>query len=254
MVFFSSFNVEIESTFRMNSISDSLQNLPTSTTNSHRIKRSNTFTSNSQTDFGSQAAKFRRTHIQWAPRRDSFSTEFKSISMTDMNQQNPIEDYQVVRSNSHPVLATEDEDDDDDTGEILANSKIYVSQASQVILGELKIKKKKKIDQRKKSRSSPKRIKPAVIPPIPNSTLSTASTHRHTTSHPDLTTPMRASTSIGKTDENNGTKSIITVDTSKARSNLEVVRLCIRELGWKEVDIFIEFLFDYFLLLSLVFV
>lgn len=212
----------------MNSMSDSLQNLPTSTAHSNRIKRSNTFTSNSQTDLTSQAVKFRRTHIQWAPHRESFSAEFKSMSMTDMNQDNNIEDYQVIRSSSHPLLPT---DDEDDSGDVPASSKTFVSQASQVILGELKVKKKKKIDHSKKQKSSPKRIKPAVIP---SSILSSTSTHRHT-SHSDLTTPLRASASITRNDENNGTKSIITVDTSRARSNLEVVRLCIRELGWKEV-------------------
>jgi hypothetical protein len=46
---------------------------------------------------------------------------------------------------------------------------------------------------------------------------------------------MKASTSISKNPENNGFKRSITIDTSKARSNLEVVRLCLRELKWKEV-------------------
>lgn len=215
----------------MNSISDSLKNLPTSTVHSNPIKRSNTFASSSQTDLNNQAAKFRRTHIQWAPHRESFSTEFKSMSMTDMNQTDQIEDYQVIRSTSHPLLPT---DDEDDSADVLAHTKAYVTQASQVILGELKVKKKKKIDPTKKHKLSPKRMKPAVVPSMVSSTLSSTSTNRHT-SHPDLTTPLRASASISRNDDNTATKSIITIDTSKARSNLEVIRLCIRELGWKEV-------------------
>jgi hypothetical protein len=42
-------------------------------------------------------------------------------------------------------------------------------------------------------------------------------------------------TSTTKLDDNNLGKSSITIDTSKARSNIGVVRMCIRELGWKEV-------------------
>jgi hypothetical protein len=50
----------------------------------------------------------------------------------------------------------------------------------------------------------------------------------------DITsTPFPSSTT--KLDDNNFGKSPIIVDTSKARSNIGVVRMCIRELGWKEV-------------------
>ena len=32
-------------------------------------------------------------------------------------------------------------------------------------------------------------------------------------------------------------KGVITVDTSKARSNLDVLRICLKNLGWREVNI-----------------
>jgi len=204
----------------MNSTSESLEIRPNST-----IKRTHTFISNSQTDFASD----NRPHIH-----ESYSTEYKSISMTDMNPESSSKDfsheYERLKSASHPLLPTEDEDD----GDLLSHRKTRVNQESQVIFDELKAKKKKKHDHSKKIKSILKRRKESNGPQIPPATSTT-----RLTSSGDITTSMKSSTSTIRTDENNGTKSTITVDISKARSNLEVVRLCIRELGWKEVENFL---------------
>jgi hypothetical protein len=110
--------------------------------------------------------------------------------------------------------------------------KTFVDQGSQAILEDSKPKKKTKSSHSKKTKSSSKRPKGLQIPP---STLSIALSNR-IISNGDSTS-MKVSASIAKNEENNGTKSLITVDISRARSNLEVVRLCLRELGWKEVEI-----------------
>ena len=201
----------------MNPTNDSLQILPTYTAKNNRLKRANTFTSNSQIDFSSQATKD-HSEIQWGAARHE---SFRSMSMTDINADSSMKEYQTVKSSSQPLLVTEDEDDE----EFLSNEKTFVDQGSQAVLGELKAKKKKK-----KIKSSPRRAKPVNTPQIP------AATNRLTSSG-DLINPTKSAVTLSKTEENNGTKSLITVDTSKARSNLEVVRLCIRELGWKEVQI-----------------
>jgi hypothetical protein len=203
----------------MNSTSENIKIRPNST-----ISRAHTFISNSQADFSSEN---RRHHAL-------FTTDFKSMSMTEMNSESSSKDfsheYEPIKSISHPILTTENEDDEN----VLSNSKTYVDQGSQVMFEELKLKKKKKNESLKKIKSSLKRTKVSNGPQIPPPTSAT-----RLTSNGDLISSTKSSTtSIIKTDENSGTKSLITVDTSKARSNLEVVRLCIRELGWKEVLIF----------------
>jgi hypothetical protein len=152
---------------------------------------------------------------------------------------------QTIRSTSDPISSTEDEDDQ----EFLSTMKTFVDQGSQVILEELKPKKKKKTERSKKIKSKSKR---ARILPTPPSTLLSSSPNRITSTSelPLSTSPLKVAASITKNEENNGTKSIITVDTSKARSNLDVVRLCLRDLGWKEVQIEIPILSILFILSS----
>jgi hypothetical protein len=197
----------------MNSTNQSIKIRPNST-----IRRAHTFVSNSQADFSYGSR----------PDDELFTNDFKSMSMSEMNADSSSKDfhreYEPIKSTSDPLLATEDED-----GNVLPNAKGYTDQGSQVMFKELKLRKKKKNDQLKRTKSNLKRTKQNDGPQIPASTRLTSST--------DLIASTKSSLSTIKTDENNSTKSLITVDTSKARSNLDVVRLCIRELGWKEVTL-----------------
>ena len=196
----------------MNPTNDSLKILPKSTERNAHI----TFHSNSQNDFSYQTNK----DHQWIVRPN-----FKSMSMTDMNS----DFHQEPRNySSNMTLTSEDEDG----REIFSNTKSFIDQGSQVILEELKSKKKKKTDPTKKTKSSPKRIKQTNSLQIPPAT----SVSNRINSTNDLTTPLKAPGTAPKSEESSTVKRLITVDTSKARSNLEVVRLCIRELGWKEVE------------------
>jgi hypothetical protein len=228
----------------MNSIKNNLKILPTSspptlTSKNNRTTRANKllyksyqkFISNSETDLSSE--KVNHSHKQWSTHNQSI-TDFKSLSMTDFNPDISIEDIhnqsqdQTLTCTSNPIVLSEDED----AREVLSNMKTFVDQGSQAILEDSKPKKKTKSSHSKKTKSSSKRPKGLQIPP---STLSIALSNR-IISNGDSTS-MKVSASIAKNEENNGTKSLITVDISRARSNLEVVRLCLRELGWKEVEI-----------------
>jgi ribosomal protein L32 len=201
------------------------------------------FISNSQTDFSSKIHQ----NIRWIQHS---ATDFKSISMTDMTSMKDFEyqDHinQTLKCTNDPSILSEDEDD----RELLSAIKTFMDQGTQAVLEDVKPKKKSKSSHSKKTKSNSKRAKQANVVQIPPSTLSVSLPNRVTFNGDvtTLTSPMRAPTSIAKNEENNGTKSIITVDTSKARSNLEVVRLCLRELGWKEVQIFNK-LFQLFFLL-----
>lgn len=95
--------------------------------------------------------------------------------------------------------------------------KIFVDQSSQAILSEIKQEIKKKLQRKSKSASSTKRSKAPSATPI--------------SSQIDLT---KTAVITAKIEETNTGKNMITVDTTKARSNLEVVRMCLKDLGWKE--------------------
>jgi len=133
------------------------------------------------------------------------SDDFKSLSMSNMNE------------NFHVNSASEDED----AREMISNGKIFINQASQVHNEELKPLEKKK----KKHRTSPRKTKQINATPI-------SSAQNITTDIPTI----KKVTIEEPTTPNTTVKRLITVDTSKARSNLEVVRLCLRELAWKEVN------------------
>ena len=98
---------------------------------------------------------------------------------------------------------------------------------------ETKTKKKSKDAQTKhKKTHHVKRHKSSKPSPSASNTSNTNESSR-VPSTPSKTT--HSVPLVVKQDENNPIKPLITVDTSRARSNLEVVRLCLRELGWKEV-------------------
>jgi hypothetical protein len=265
----------------MNSTSASLNILPTSlTSNNTHITRTNAFVikgfnkepdltkfiSHSQASFLSKT----QTSIQCVQRRSSFQTnsltEFElkvnhlnkdilinpNISITDMtakdfneNFQNDID--QTLKDTAIAVVSSEDDDDDIIEQEILSNRKVFVDQESQAVETEIKPKKKTKSSQSKKTKSSPRRSKQSTN--IPPSTVSSLSSTNPIPSHNDSIT-IKPSASTTKTEE---VKSIITVDTSKARSNLEVVRLCLKELGWKEVNIFLTYFILSFYMIFIVF-
>lgn len=46
----------------------------------------------------------------------------------------------------------------------------------------------------------------------------------------------RNSFRVNTVEPSGGKKGLVTIDTSKARSNADVVRLCLQELGWREVS------------------
>ncbi|CAF1405157.1 unnamed protein product [Adineta ricciae] len=96
--------------------------------------------------------------------------------------------------------------------ENIEQEKVFVNQESQVNREDLKSMKRIKTPKR------PRPIKSAA------SQFSTKTIER--TSKTDL--------APSKTDDRPVTRNCVTVDTSKARSNLDVVRMCIRELRWKE--------------------
>ncbi|CAF3532594.1 unnamed protein product [Rotaria sp. Silwood1] len=168
---------------------------------------------------------------------DEYQNYIEKIYQEDMDQ--------TLKYTNTFVLTSEDEEEDnniiimseDNDQELLDNIKNFADQESQAVLVESKSKKKPKSPRRRKTISSPRRAKQTnALPNSPSMLLSSASPNQVTPNSDltTLTTPIKVSASVAKAEENNGVKSLITVDTSKARSNLQVVRLCLRELGWKE--------------------
>ncbi|CAF2672261.1 unnamed protein product [Rotaria sp. Silwood2] len=166
---------------------------------------------------------------------DEYQNYIEKIYQDDLDQ--------TLKYTNTYVLTSEDEEEEinnimseDNDLEPLDIIKGYVDQGSQAVLVETKSKKKPKSPRRRKTKSSPRRAKQTNALPNSPSMLLSSSTNQVTPNSDltALTTPIKVSASITKTEENNGIKSLITVDTSKARSNLPVVRLCLRELGWKE--------------------
>lgn len=108
-----------------------------------------------------------------------------------------------------------------------AQATAFANQESQVNLMDLQPRK------RLKSPKRPRKIKSAATQSIAPSVTA------RPPSQTELITPTvtRLTSAKSKMEETNPTgRNIITVDTSKARSNLEVVRMCVRELGWREVS------------------
>ncbi|CAF3343791.1 unnamed protein product [Rotaria socialis] len=186
----------------------------------------------------------------------SISIPDMTATEVDVEYQNFIEKIyedeidEALKCANISVLSSDDEEEDDDNTnnhnnisednghEQSETGKVFIEQGSQIMLVATKAKRKIKSPPRKRSKASPRRAKHASAMPsqasMPLSSPTNQSTLNGDTTTTATTNPMRASASVAKTEENNTAKSLITVDTSKARSNLPVVRLCLRELGWKE--------------------
>jgi hypothetical protein len=155
------------------------------------------------------------------PRKDFDDDEDQNGSQDNIDQ--------TSRSRSYPALNS-----DNDQG-LLSDTNGFVNQGTQAVLTYAKLKKRTKSSHSKKAKSSSTQSNGFQI--------SSSTSQNRASSHSDLINfpvPMKASISIAKNPETNGFKRSITIDTSKARSNLEVVRLCLRELKWKEVNILIN--------------
>jgi hypothetical protein len=158
------------------------------------------------------------------PRKDFDDDEDQNGSQDNIDQ--------TSRSRSYPALNSDNENNDQG---LLSDTNGFVNQGTQAVLTYAKLKKRTKSSHSKKAKSSSTQSNGFQI--------SSSTSQNRASSHSDLINfpvPIKASTSIAKNPETNGFKRSITIDTSKARSNLEVVRLCLRELKWKEVNILIN--------------
>jgi hypothetical protein len=158
--------------------------------------------------------------------------EMSRKDFDDQYQQSPTHDEfdQTLKSTSIHLVTDDDDDDDDDDDE-----KVFIDQGSQAILVGVKPRKKiKSASHHKKIKSATKRPKQPSATQITQQPTVPASPTR-TASQVDVISGTKLTTVITKVEDINAGKNSITVDTSKARSNLEVVRICLRDLGWKEV-------------------
>lgn len=181
-----------------------------------------------------------------------------NLSITEMTSDDFKEKYQSFNDETSPehtlrampteVLSSDDEDDlpiDQDEEELLYKAKIILDRDRKVSVEkdssalptnetESKSKKKTKTEHLKKTKAHVKRRKSSK----PSSSATTTNTNTNDSARVP-STPSKPTNpvvpSVVKTDEVLPVKPLITVDTSRARSNLEVVRLCLRELGWREV-------------------
>ena len=139
------------------------------------------------------------------------------------------------------VLSSDDDDDVDDQHatlieerepEQLSNTKITTDETPPG--GSSKAKKKTKAEHPKKTKSGHKSNRSSRVSQQASSAHGSTPNGEGTSATPS---PVKASTpSVVKTEETSAGKPLITIDTSRARSNIEVVRLCLRELSWKEVS------------------
>jgi hypothetical protein len=164
-----------------------------------------------------------------------FDDEYHRYVEQDYRQNTDQDDYdQTLKCTSMHVATDDDDDDDNDDNE---KDKAFLDQASHAILTESKSKRKiKSPTHHKKIKSATRRPKLPSATQITQQSGLSSPTHR-TLSQADLiaATSTKLSTSPTRIEDNNAGKNLITVDTSKARSNLDVVRMCVRDLGWKEV-------------------
>ena len=210
----------------------------------------------------------RRPRIQWVKRHASFLSKSKisstnssidfmtttlkpevaNLSITAMTSKDFAEEYQTYPEQNEVDqttlkctsinLISDDDDDDDEKG------KMFIDQSSQAVMIDEKPKKKiKSASHHKKIKSATKRPKPpSATQVIPQMTISSLSPTR-TASQAELNPGTMTKLSM-RADDNNLNKNCITVDTNKARSNLEVVRLCLKDLGWREVMLIVLFSID----------
>ena len=179
----------------------------------------------------------RRPRIQWrkCPAPLYSKNKRAPIILTSSSTKTTVTKLKEENLNSHSIteMTSKDSDneyqrytDQDDLDPILKstsmntmmddNGKDFADQENQTNLMDRKVKK------RMKSPYHHRKIK------------STTKQQLTQTDIASTTLPKFALSTITIEDNNVG-KNLITVDTSKARSNLDVIRMCIRELGWKEV-------------------
>jgi len=174
-----------------------------------------------------------------------------NLSITEMSTKDFDDQYQRYIDQGYQQINNQDDfdqtlkcvsmnvvtDDDDDGIDDNEKDKLFADQSSQAIIMESKSKKKiKSMNHHKKLKSAIKRPKQPSATQVTQLTLSSSPTRIGSQADLNATATVTKMASLTtKVEDNNVGKNLITVDTSKARSNLEVVRLCIRELGWKEV-------------------
>ena len=194
-----------------------------------------------------------RARVQWKTRHASLLKANKVSQLTTASSTN-LTSSSIDLNTSHTVTETLPQPESSETEQDLTLKctsmtlittddeeaaelrRVFGNQGSQVIVTSPTPKKKvssatsrqKKIVSASKRPSQTNATQLVQVPVQQPAVPSTSTT--------DLTTVSKSTiSSLAKADEPNPNKNIITIDTSKARSNVEVVRLCIRELGWKEV-------------------
>ncbi|CAM2703411.1 unnamed protein product [Rotaria socialis] len=180
------------------------------------------------------------------------SSNMPDISITEMTNQDFQDQYQpymekvfqksnnqtdatqILKSNSMNFVTDTKHNNHAD----YEKDKVFVDQASQVPLDDSTEKKTiKSATPYKKIKSATKRpTQPSATSITTQPIISTSSPNRSTSQNElnTITATQKSLSTSTKVDDNNAAKNLITIDTSKARSNLEVVRFCIRELGWRE--------------------
>lgn len=220
----------------------------------------------------------RRPRIQWVKRHASLHSKSKitstnssvdfmtttlkpevaNLSITAMTSKDFAEEYQTYPEQNEVDQTTlkctsinlvTDDDDDDDNDE---KDKLFIAQENQPVIIDEKPKKKIKsaASHHKKIKSASRRPKlPSATQVISQMTISSLSPTR-TASQAELNPGTMTKLSM-RIDENNLNKNSISVDTTKSRSNLEVVRLCLRDLGWREVISIIHFFHHWIILVCI---
>ena len=175
-----------------------------------------------------------------------FEEEYKKS--IDQNGQNQTES--TITTVPIVIVSSDDDDDDDepdDNGEEITKGKKSNGQINSKPTVEsptisLKTKKKSKSPTIKKKSPSPQRNKSTgsgFNTQVSSSSSSSAAPQitPSTENHAVSPSPQKPTTSVpNRSEEPTILKPFVTVDISRARSNLEVVRLCLKELGWKEVN------------------
>ena len=166
--------------------------------------------------------------------------ELPNVSITEMSRKDFDDQYQKSQNQDDfdqtlkcTSADTITDDDDDDEKE-----KAFVDQGSQAVLADARAKKKiRSASYHKKIKSATKRPKPPSATQVTQQSAASSSSPTRTASQAEMTAAAvpKLTPVVTKIEDINAGKNCITVDTSKARSNLEVVRLCLRDLGWKEV-------------------
>lgn len=152
-------------------------------------------------------------------RRETFLSDSQSSFLDDKLTSSPIHRMSKNERNSQLVSIIVSSDDEE-----LEQKKRFIEQipvAQQENKFDEKIPVQINKEKRNSSSSKSKRKKSSIVEKV-NKTPSPS--------------PYKNNSTISmKSEDSNNQKPFITVDISRARSNLEVVKLCLKELGWKEV-------------------